>query len=111
MQLLHLLLLHLVPDLFLSNLAVKLVDLASEGGYERFPFLDLPGDIQDAFVFLLHLQEGVTVLDQVFKDLALVFELVLSKDHHIKVLTLRCEVGTELFDLRPGLLNPRLYRV
>ena len=62
-------------------------------------------------MLLLHLQKGVTVLDQVFEDLALVFELVLSEDHHIKVLTLRCEIGTELFNLRPVLLNPRLYRI
>jgi hypothetical protein len=110
-QLLYLLLLYLVPDLFLSDLAMQLIDLRSEARDHRLPLLDLPGHIQDPLVILLYLPKLISVLDEFFQHLILVLDLILSEDHDIQVLALMSEVGAQLLDLETVVLDPRLGRV
>ena len=55
MKLLDLLILDLIPDLFLSDLPVKLIDLTFKLGDKCLSLLDLTGYIQDTLVLLLHL--------------------------------------------------------
>lgn len=55
MQLLDLLVLHLITKLLFSDLAMQLIDLSTKLSDQGLTILDLTGDVQDTFVFLLDL--------------------------------------------------------